>query len=138
MKTIFSIAFLLVVCTASEVVLELDSERTYDYNPNLGIIKEDIIVFCPEPDFIEYLRGWNFAIPNFLFCGARLRMDKAPSVNETNYDNVGANGLEFLACHKSNWTSQYKVMAYSGLKGNWSDWAKCPVGQYIVGSSLRI
>lgn len=78
MKTILSIALLLAISTASDLELELDSERTYDYNPNLGLVDEDIIAFCEEPDFIEYLRGWNFAIPNFLFCGARLRMDKAP------------------------------------------------------------
>lgn len=29
-------------------------------------------------------------------------------------------------------------MVYSGLKGNWTAWAKCPEGKYIVGASLRI
>ena len=95
MKNLLSLALLLGASYSSS----LKNEKTYDFNPSLPLLDEDVQVFCPEPDYIEYLRGWHFAIHNFFFCGARARHGDKYYTS----DDLGVNGLEMVACHKLAW-----------------------------------
>ena len=75
----------------------------------------------------------EYAAPKYFACGARLRIDSQKAVG---YDNVGVIGMEILFCHYLTWATQYKTTVYDDdvFKGDWSEWAVCDEGHYMIGA----